>query len=509
MYIYNLGQIFYKISEQFSDKNAIIFDADNKVSYKELNKLSNQYARYFLTVGLKQGDLICLFNTKKLNSFASMIACLKLGITYVNLDISSPEKRLLKIINRCKPKFILNDDELNIAKAAFFKINVINICNKEIIDTVLKADKNNLEVTDNICSDSPAYVMFTSGSTGFPKGAVMSHQNLINFIEWGKERYDIKKEDIFTNVNPMYFDNSVYDFYVSLFNGAAFIPLDSEIVKIPNKLVEKIDELNATIWFSVPSMLVFLLITKSLSEENFKNIRIITFGGEGFPKPKLKQLFDLYHHRVRIINVYGPTECTCICSAYDITKIDFDNMIDLAPLGYLAPNFDYVLINRNNETNEGELALTGPQVGLGYYNDRERTEKSFIKNPENHNFSQTIYKTGDLVREDKNGQLHFIARVDNQIKHMGYRIELEEIEAAFNSLEYVNEAGVIYRKFKNGLGQIIAFVAMNQEKEIDFIFNEIKEILPSYMIPKTIRILAELPKNQNGKIDRVSLKQIN
>jgi D-alanine--poly(phosphoribitol) ligase subunit 1 len=189
-----------------------------------------------------------------------------------------------------------------------------------------------------------------------------------------------------------------------------------------------------------------------------------------------------------------------------ISEKDFENMNELAPLGYIASNFGYEIIaSDNSDPNFGELALTGPCVGLGYYNDTERTSKSFVQNPTK-KFNQIMYKTGDLVEKAPNGYLHFKGRADNQVKHMGYRIELEEVEAAFCTLAYVNEVGVIYEKLSAELGQIVAFVSLNDDKiNTQLILDDVKKILPPYMIPRQVKILDVLPKNQNGKIDRNQL----
>lgn len=207
--------------------------------------------------------------------------------------------------------------------------------------------------------------------------------------------------------------------------------------------------------------------------------------------------------------MYGPTECTCICSSYIISESDFENMNELAPLGNIAPNFGYIIMPVDgSDANFGELALVGPCVGLGYYNDPERTRQSFVQAPEKH-FRQIMYKTGDLVEKASNGYLYFKGRVDNQIKHMGYRIELEEVEAAFSSLDYVNEVGVVYEKINAELGQIKAFVSISGNgKDKNLILNEVKNLLPPYMVPRVINILEVLPKNANGKIDRKQLSKL-
>lgn len=503
-YLYNLGLQFGEVSRTHANKEAIVSESGKSISFDALNKLSNQIARLLLKQGVKTGDVICLFNSKSVNGFASMLACLKTGAAYVNLDHTSPFERLKKIIDRCAPKLILNDFGTQVDTKAY-NIPVIVINGDEFSNSVLKEENTALEITQHIVGTTPAYIMFTSGSTGFPKGAVMTHANILNFISWGKQQYEVTPADRFTNVNPVYFDNSVFDFYVSLFNGASLLPLTPETVKEPRLLVAKINELKPSVWFSVPSMLVFLLTTRALTKIDFKSLRVITFGGEGFPKAKLKLLYDLYNDHVRFVNVYGPTECTCICSAYDISEKDFSDMTGIPPLGNLIANFSHIIWNEDTNATDtfGELCLIGPQVGLGYYNDPDRTANAFIQNPVNKLYKEFMYKTGDLVKRGEDGYLYFSGRKDNQIKHMGYRVELEEIEAAFNSLPHVKESCVVYTKNASGLGQIIAYLASTAE--VLQIQNEIKQLVPSYMLPRQIHVMDVLPKNKNGKIDRQEL----
>ena len=179
----------------------------------------------------------------------------------------------------------------------------------------------------------------------------------------------------------------------------------------------------------------------------------------------------------------------------------------LAPLGYLAPNFDYVLMNTDEAGTFGELCLRGPNVCAGYYNDAERTAKSFIQNPYNDKYNEIMYRTGDLVQADEVGHLHFKGRADNQVKHMGYRIELEEIESLLNTLQYVNEAAVIYDRINESLGQIIAFVSAAGKQDAE-VLADLKLLVPEYMVPRKVYVMEVLPKNQNGKIDKVALREL-
>jgi len=506
-YIYNLGQLFSKIAEANSVRTAIIFEKDGStISFGELDKLSNQIVNILNQHQVLPGNVVGIYNNKTKYGFASMLAALKLGAAYVNLDFNNPAERLEKIILRAVPKIIITDKGIN-ADVLYFGIESLDYNKNSIAEETEKQDTGTPAGMDNVTSSAPAYIMFTSGSTGFPKGAVMTHQNLLNFIGWGKQRFSITEADLFTNVNPVYFDNSVFDFYCSLFNSASLLAFSYETMKIPSEVVKTVNCYKATSWFSVPSMLIYLLTTKSLSEGDFPLVRNIIFGGEGFPKPNMKKLYNLFGNRITLVNVYGPTECTCICSAYNISESDFDDMLSLAPLGRLAPNFGYS-IEKTEGSDAGELLLTGPQVGRGYYNDPERTTSSFIKNPEIKNYTDFVYKTGDLVSEDENGILYFRGRKDNQIKHMGYRIELEEIESAVNTIAGVNESAVIYKKSEVYGGQIYCFITTGNGLNQDKVLTELRNKVPSYMVPRSVSVLDKMPKNKNGKTDKIHLLEL-
>lgn len=499
---FNLGSLFEEVVYTYRLKPAMIDENGAVLSFNELNLKSNQFVVELKKNNIKKGDVVAIFNDKSFEAFALMIACIKIGSIYVNLDISNPQDRLNKIIARCNPKILFNF--FNIDKV-FDKIKTVFA--KDIVLPIIE-NENSSYCDLSVNSNDPVYIMFTSGSTGFPKGATMSHANVLNFIEWGKKEYQVNENDVFTNVNPIYFDNSVFDFFVSVFNGASLLIIKPDATKAPRKLVSIIENQKPSIWFSVPSMLIYLITTKSINENSFASLRVITFGGEGFPKSKLKIMFDWFKNRIRFVNVYGPTECTCICSAYDINESDFKDLDGFPPIGKLASNFRYLLMDDNlQESKKGELLLMGAQVGLGYFNDVDRTNDQFIQNPINKFFKDISYRTGDLMELKADGKLYFIGRKDNQIKHLGYRIELEEIESALNSIIEVKESCVVYKKESNGMGQIIAYVSSTETA--GDILKELKVRLPEYMIPRKVEILPELPKNKNGKIDRSFLNKIN
>lgn len=247
---------------------------------------------------------------------------------------------------------------------------------------------------------------------------------------------------------------------------------------------------------------------KAMTPKSLAMLRLILFGGEGYPKTELKKLYDLFSQEVALVNVYGPTECTCICSAHRLSEDDFRSIEGLPTLGKPNQNFDYRILDENGEDQDsGELCLIGPNVAAGYFNDLERSAMSFFTLTDHGRFMKRMYKTGDLVRV-VDGNLYFVGRKDNQIKHMGYRIELEEIELALNSVHGISQAAVIYERVSDAYGKIVAFVASEKDISENALREELKLKIPDYMIPSRVRCYRALPKNSNGKIDKQALREL-
>lgn len=507
MYIYNLGQRFEYIVRKNKKKTAIIYENKGEQSFESLEIQSNQIANYLINQGLRAKDVVAIQNGKKSVSFATMIACLKLGIIYTNFDFTNPKERIKKIFLTACPKMVIADSMNEIVRELcdLMQIEYVNMENNDILQKITSNSEVLAKETINSVSDcNPAYIMFTSGSTGIPKGVLISQRSLLNFIDWGKETFCLNDNDILTNVNPIYFDNSVFDFYCSIFNGITMVAIPKYITEKPKEMLKIIDETKCTFWFSVPSMLIYLTNLKLLGRNTLQNIRAFSFGGEGYPKELLRKLYEIYSESADFYNVYGPTEGTCICSAYQITKEDMEQD-GLVSLGQIASNFDYLILDEEgNEKTVGELYLLGNQLALGYYNDEERTSKSFIKYDKNHNYDVRMYKTGDLVKVI-DGRLFFVGRADNQIKHMGYRIELEEIENALIKIDGITQCAVVHTVSKNNFSKIIGFIATEKSMDLEYVRKEVKKYLPSYMIPNSFEFLREIPKNSNGKIDKMAL----
>ena len=278
-FISNLGLAFQQVVPQHQRRTALSYPASAvAVTYGELDKMSNRIASVLHGHGLRQGQVVAMFHDKSPAAYATMLACLRLGIIYTNLDPDSPWERVRKILANCTPSAIINAFETlpfasELSTGGFSQ--VINL--REINDNTATAP---LPPITTVVGNAPAYIMFTSGSTGTPKGAVMSHANLLWFVGWAQDRFGITPNDVLTNVNPIYFDNSVFDFYTAIFSGATLAPFTPEQVRDPRQLVHAIAEAKCTIWFSVPSLLVYLLTTRALTASHWPSIRKFIFGGE-------------------------------------------------------------------------------------------------------------------------------------------------------------------------------------------------------------------------------------
>lgn len=508
---YNLGMCLDAVAAAHADRPALRYPQRVR-TYAEVFSLAERLACLLLARGCRRGDVIAIAHQKGPLAYALMLAALRLGIPYVNIDAASPVPRLASILGISRPVLLFHEDPQH--ASAMEELAALQACplvrlDEGALPAVTPEDRaRQREAMRAVDGATIAYIMFTSGSTGLPKGVAVTHQNVLHFIAWGQACFGVRADDNFANLSPMYFDNSVFDFYVGLFSGASLTPVPRELMARPYDLVAHVGQMACTIWFSVPSLLIYLMTMKALRPGVLPALRTISFGGEGYPKAELLKLYRLFTPQAGLVNVYGPTECTCICSAYALGDADFEDLTGLPPLGQLNPNFDALVLDETGQpAAEGELCLIGPNVAAGYFNDAERTAAAFQTLQEPARFMKRMYRTGDLVRQ-AGGLLHFVGRKDNQVKHMGYRIELEEIEHALGLLPGVAQAAVLYHRTHTAYGKLVAFVAGAGTLDEKALQAELAQRLPDYMVPSRIVVQPELPKNANGKVDRQYLKSL-
>lgn len=475
------------------DAPALVSPGGAIVSFAALWTRVEALAGGLADAGIGPRDVVALALPKGLDAVAMIFAVQHRGAIPCQLDPASPAQRLQRILDRCQPRIVVVPVEHDLPLGE----HAAKAC-----PPATGAPRPPAAATGT----DPAYIMFTSGSTGFPKGAVIAHGAVLRLAIWARETYGLGPGDRLTHVNPLYFDNAVFDVYCGLLNGAALVPLPQDLARRGRDLLLAVRDTGCTFWFSVPTLLIYLGRLRAFPAGGLPALRQIAFGGEGFPLQELQRLRDSVGPDTVLWNVYGPTECTCICSANRVTPQMLAVGHGFAPLGQLAADFAGVLLDEHGAelagAATGELALLGPQVGLGYYDDAERTARAFPLRAGNPAWPERMYRTGDLVSRDADGTLRFVGRADNQIKHMGYRIELEEIDAAINALPEVAAGVSVYLKGDAAFGRLEAMACLHQGVgEVDLLA-ALKAVLPAYMVPSRVHVVPDLPRNANGKVDR-------
>ena len=484
-------------AEKYPDRIAAE-DEYGKCTYTELLESSRRIGSA-LANEMKPKSPVAIFMDKGIDTLCAFFGTLYAGGFYSLLNPRLPEERLKQIQSVLKPAAIItNNENFELAENIFG--NTVYL-----IDQLKAATENDAllsEIRKNATDTDPIYANFTSGSTGVPKGVLVSHRSVIDFIDNFTEIFSIGESDVIGNQAPFDFDVSVKDIYSCLKTGARLIIIPMRLFSSPAALLDFLCERGVTTMIWAVSALCLISTFHGLDYKVPDKVNKILFSGEVMP---LKHLAYFMNHLpdAVFVNLYGPTEITCNCTYHVIDRNrNYDNGI---PIGKAFPNKDVFLLDDNDEliTAEntlGEICVRGTALALGYYNAPEQTKKVFVQNPLNSNYPETIYRTGDFGKYDENGELIFCGRKDFQIKHMGHRIELEEIERAINGTPGIDRCCCIFDEVKSKLYGF--YVGALDKKELH---RKLRERLPEFMIPNALRRLDDLPLTNNGKIDRKAL----
>jgi amino acid adenylation domain-containing protein len=508
------------------DATAVVMTAAS-LTYGQLEASSNQLARTLRAAGCDRGDRVCLLLPKSPLAIVSLLGILKADCIYVPLDTASPVGRLAKIVRSAEPRVILAGsrvasllDELVANERLQQSVAIGWMETQQVsaehfepafsLQDVWGAPAGSVDYRNS--SADPAHILFTSGSTGAPKGVIIPHRNVIHFVEWATRYFGTAPTDRISGHPPLHFDLSTFDVFGTFAAGAELHLVPPEINLLPNALAEFIRSSQLTQWFSVPSLLSYLAKFDAVKFNDFPTLRRLLWCGEVFPTPALRYWMARLPH-VAFTNLYGPTETTIASSYYTVPRVPEDDQAAI-PIGTPCPGEELLVLGAGLRPvpsgDVGELYIRGVGLSPGYWRDPEKTRAAFSRNPFSPDPLDRVYRTGDLAKIGEDGLVYFLGRADSQIKSRGYRIELGEIETAVNALSGLRECAVVGIPTDGFEGAAIccAYVSSPGVPVSPVrLRTELTKALPGPMLPSRWMAFERLPRNANGKLDRRQLQE--
>lgn len=500
--ISNVLEYIEKSANSYPNKTAFV-EQEKEITFEQFRKSVKQRAfTLFMKTGAVRQKPIIVLQKKSVDMLINFFAIAWTGNIYVPFDVKAPLERLRKMVDMLQPIGIVTDESyMSMAEKLGENIPVYNM---DVLDKYKDTDEDTLQkMKDSIIDTDALYVICTSGSTGTPKGVVISHRSVIDFTEESSEKMEFDQNEKFISQSPFYFDLSVLEIYCTLRNAATLYIVPKTYFSFPMKLMQYIvkHEINALMW--APSALVLIANLGLLYEIDASCLKKIMFCGEVMPNKQLN-IWRSAIPNATYVNYYGPAETTCASTYYIVDREFLDE--ESLPIGKPAYNTGIMVLDEDGKITPkgevGELYIKGSGIGLGYYNDREKTQKSFVQNPLNNAYREILYRTGDLVKINEKDELIYIGRKDHQIKHMGYRIELGEIENAANAIEGIDMCCCLYNKKKKEI--VFLYTGSIEQNDVG---EKIRQKVPKYMVPHCIIKLSKMLLNANGKINRPELNQ--
>jgi amino acid adenylation domain-containing protein len=488
------------------------------LTYAELDAASDAIAAALADAGVVRGDRVAVHMPKRVEVLACVYGVLKAGAAYVPLDPNAPIPRIALVANDCSVAAVLTTSDLAARLVPELKVVPRLVVLADDEDTAADlgsptrryrdvVEAASIPPDDGAIDADLAYILYTSGSTGVPKGVMLTHRNALTFVEWCADRIGVSADDRLSNHAPLHFDLSVFDLYLSALVGATVVLVPEHEAYFGASLAQLIAEERITVWYSVPSAL--RLLTKTVSDPAaFPSLRTIVFAGEVYPTPALRELRQVFP-RLDLWNLYGPTE-TNVCTYYKVDRLPEDDRT--IPIGRGCENTEVFAVTPEGTLagvgEEGELYVRGATVMKGYWGRPDKTAETLVPNPLPGTLPDQVYRTGDLVKLRADGDYDFLGRRDHQIKSRGYRIELGEIEAALAAHPGLEESVAVAVPHDEWGSAIIAWVAPRPGVEVaeQEVKRHVASRLPRYMVPAEVRLLDELPKTSTGKIDRAQLQ---
>jgi amino acid adenylation domain-containing protein len=501
-----------------------VVGAGHSLTYGDLETRSNQLARLLREAGCGGNEPVGLLVPKGLDAVVAVLGVLKADCQYVPIDLALPAVRVTAILRTCRARWLLAAKPGDRVLAAVapdvrtaLRVGWLENAPPAGIEPAftqsdLGACSAEPRAYDNV-ADRPAHILFTSGSTGEPKGVVIRHASVLQFLDWALRHFGVGPEDRHSWHPPLHFDLSTFDVFGTLTAGAQLHLVSAEVGLLPHKLAAFIRESALTQWFSVPSVLTYMAKFEAIEPGDFPELRRLLWCGEACPTPTLIHWMRRLPH-VRFTNLYGPTEATIASSHYSVPRCP-SSAAEPIPIGQACPGEELLVLDENLSPlpagEVGDLYIRGGGLSPGYFLDPVRTAEAFLRPPDAVDDSDRIYRTGDLASVGEDGFLYFHGRRDSQIKSRGYRIELGPIEAALHSIPGLLEAAVIGVPTDGFEGTAIccAYAPAPEARATPALLRtRLAGELPGYMLPGHWLTLDHLPKNQNGKVDRRRLREI-
>ena len=474
---------------------------EEKVTFIQLKNRAISLANYLLKkIKISINKPVAVFLPKEINTIISDIGILYSRNTFMNLDVKMPAERINNILETINPVVIITSRRYcHIFETINIPLVVIENVNDDTDLEIITVRKSQTIDTDPMC------IINTSGSTGTPKGVVLNHRSFFDFTDWATETFLFDGLEVIGSLSPVVFDIFDFELCMLILKGSKIVLLDSSLAMFPANLLKEINHRKVSFIFWVPSIMVNIANLNLLQRNSLPDLKMIWFAGEVFPIKQFLYWYDFIPDAT-FVNLYGPIEITLDCTYHVVSERPSEET--QLPIGKPCKNTDILILNDDNqlcmENEEGELCVRGTSLALGYYNNLEKTLKSFTQNPLNQSYPELIYRTGDVVAKDKNGVIYFKGRKDSLIKHMGYRIELGEIEHVIvNELKLVDYCCAVYDNFNK---KIVLFYENNNQITPKTFRKNLLNYFPSYMLPSDFIKMDLLPRNTNGKIDRLKLK---